>query len=52
VDGDGISEHEDLIALGRLAASLTALYGLDGECRSEVKKGARKEMKKEAKKEG
>jgi len=42
-------EHEDLIALSRLAANLTARYGPDGECgrRSEVKKGVKKEMKKE-----
>jgi len=54
VDGDGMREHEDLIALSRLAANLTARYGPDGECggRSRVKKDVKKAMKKEAKKEG
>jgi len=58
VDGDGMREHEDLIALSRLAANLTARYGADGECgrrsevKKDVKKDVKKEMKKEAKKEG
>ena len=30
--GDGASMHEDLAALSRLAANLTARYGPEGEC--------------------
>ncbi|KAF8436109.1 peptidase C13 family-domain-containing protein [Terfezia claveryi] len=53
VDGDGLRGREDLIALSRLAANLTAWYRPDRECdRRSVKKDMKKGMKKEAKKEG
>lgn len=50
VDGDGMREHEDLIALSRLAANLTARYGPDGECGR--RSGAKQEAKKESMKKG
>ena len=46
VDGDGMREHEDLIALSRLAANLTTRYGPDGECGRRMKKEAKEGVKK------
>ncbi|KAF8468784.1 peptidase C13 family-domain-containing protein [Kalaharituber pfeilii] len=47
VDGDGMRVHEDLVALSRLAANLTAQYGRGAEC---IKRANNMEGRKQSKK--